>query len=141
MIIKTNDVKGSENSLRINDNEGSKKCLIVGPIVKRSELAEFKKFVEDEGSKAGPLESVEVKTLPDAFISGYLRDLCDGNVVALIATVQFAGSVLGPAKFISNWNGKRYKIFNVFFVARINERATIDDVIRKIGVPPADFAD
>lgn len=131
---------GNNSNVKINDVKGSKKCLIVGAIVKKNEIAEFKKFVEDEAAKAGEVDGVEVKNLPDAFISADVRSNYGGKAVALIATVQF-NVPLGPAKLISAWNGKIYKDFNALFVTRINEKASIDDVIRKIGEPPENFAD
>lgn len=131
---------GSDSSFKINDVKGSKKCLIVGAIVGKNETAQFKKFMEEEAAKAGEVERVEVKELPETFVTADVRANNGGKAFALIATVQF-NVPLGPAKLISAWNGKIYKDYNALFVTRINEKATIEDVIRQIGTPPENFAD
>ena len=109
----------------------SKKCLVTGPLIRRNELPEFKKFLHSKASESGNVERVEVDILPDSYL---LPEIKAEGRVAIIASVLFKVPN-GPAKFISDFDGKVYAEYTAVSVMRINEKATIQEIVQSAGHP------
>lgn len=130
---------GSQSKeVKIDDVKGSKKCLLTGPILKESGMLKFRTFLENEAAKADEnYERIEIGRLPEKFLFPGVKR---ARRIAIIATILFK-SALGPAKLISSLNGQVYNDCNAIFVTRINEKATLADVMNHVGDPPEDFED
>ena len=88
-------------TLDVQSLRASKKVLVTGPILKKSDMQKFKRFLNDEAGKSGAVERVDVESLPDTFL---LPELKGDDKVAVIASVLFKGAT-----------GESFPTFSRFF--------------------------
>ena len=80
---------GSETPDSVETLRASKKVLVTGPIMKKTDMPTFKKFLNTEAGKSGAVDRVEVEDLPETFL---LPEMKGEGKVAVIASVLFKGS-------------------------------------------------
>ena len=80
---------GTQTPLDVQSLRASKKVLVTGPILKKSDMQKFKRFLNDEAGKSGAVDRVDVESLPDTFL---LPELKGDDKVAVIASVLFKGA-------------------------------------------------
>ena len=81
--------KMGSQTLDVQSLRASKKVLVTGPILKKSDMQKFKRFLNDEAGKSGAVDRVDVESLPDTFL---LPELKGDDKVAVIASVLFKGA-------------------------------------------------
>ena len=79
----------SQDSVTVEQLRASKKVLVTGPIMKKTDMQNFKKFLNTEASKSGAVDRVEVEDLPETFL---LPEMKGEGKVAVIASVLFKGA-------------------------------------------------
>ena len=67
----------------------SRKVLVTGPIMKKSDIPNFKRFLNTEAGKSGAVDRVDAEILPETFL---LPELKGEDKVAVIASVLFKGA-------------------------------------------------
>ena len=104
---------GSQSQEDVQSLRASKKVLVTGPIMKRTDMPTFKKFLNTEAGKSGAVDRIEVESLPDAFL---LPELKGNGKVAVIASVLFKSTtgtrtlkfhiiIFDNYSFIGNFDG------------------------------------
>ena len=79
----------SQDSVTVEQLRASKKVLVTGPIMKKTDMQNFKKFLNTEASKSGAVDRVEIEDLPETFL---LPEMKGEGKVAVIASVLFKGA-------------------------------------------------
>jgi len=123
---------GTQTPLDVQSLRASKKVLVTGPILKKSDMQKFKRFLNDEAGKSGAVDRVDVESLPDTFL---LPELKGDDKVAVIASVLFKGAT-GPAKFIAECNGQVYDDYSAMAVMRVNEQESLQELLQAAGEDP-----
>ena len=104
---------GSQSQEDVQSLRASKKVLVTGPIMKRTDMPTFKKFLNTEAGKSGAVDRIDMESLPDAFL---LPELKGHGKVAVIASVLFVGAtgtrtlkfniiIFDNYSFIGNFDG------------------------------------
>ena len=92
--------------------------------------------MDNEATKVGEVDEIDIVELPKMFLLPDVRTH-QPNRVAVLASVLFK-NLAGPAKMMSELNGKMYEKFCCIEVSRINEKATLQEIIDYIGTPDYD---
>ena len=92
--------------------------------------------MDNEATKVGEVDEIIVVELPKMFLLPDVRTT-QPNRRAVLASVLFK-NLAGPAKMMSELNGKMYEKFCCIEVSRINEKATLEEIIEYVGLPDYD---